>query len=282
LPREQQDPVLQRADDAIAGALSRRLAILVGDPDRAAAHEAAAAITSALTRSGLVGLSLVTADTDRLTRLGKLYFPYRRGLLADVDRRLLLDGRGDEIANRALSQVYGFVGMADAGLVKNDPFLLLPRFFAALPLPTSGLTLDDGMLSLTAEERTWILISGSLNGEPFALDVQKRLTGVLEPAISQIRDRHGDLKVLRAGAVFFAGAGAETAIGEATRISIASTLGTILLVLIVFRALAPLWLSLLAIGVGVVTALSAGLFLFGGLHVGALLFGVSLIGVAVD
>jgi predicted exporter len=41
-------------------------------------------------------------------------------------------------------------------------------------------------------------------------------------------------------------------------------------------------LSLLVIGVGVMTALAGSLLLFGDLHVGAMLFGVSLIGVAVD
>src|SRR5690606_36258048 len=53
-------------------------------------------------------------------------------------------------------------------------------------------------------------------------------------------------------------------------------------ILLVFRALTPLWLSLLAIGVGIATALSVSLAIFGELHVMALLFGVTLIGIAVD
>ncbi len=69
---------------------------------------------------------------------------------------------------------------------------------------------------------------------------------------------------------------------ETSIIGIASTLGTILLVLVMFRAIRPLILSLLVIGVGIMTALAASLWVFGELHVGALLFGVSLIGVAVD
>ena len=61
-----------------------------------------------------------------------------------------------------------------------------------------------------------------------------------------------------------------------------STLGTVFLIVIMFRAIRPLLLSLLVIGVGIVTALSASLLIFGELHVGALLFGISLIGVSVD
>ena len=49
-----------------------------------------------------------------------------------------------------------------------------------------------------------------------------------------------------------------------------------------FGALRPLWLSVLVIAVGVLCALAASLWLFGELHVAALLFGTSLIGISVD
>lgn len=61
-----------------------------------------------------------------------------------------------------------------------------------------------------------------------------------------------------------------------------STIGALLILLVVFRSPLPIALSMLALGVGMLTALAFGLWVFGTLHVGALLFGVSLIGVAVD
>ena len=82
--------------------------------------------------------------------------------------------------------------------------------------------------------------------------------------------------------MFYAQAGAAQAMDESSAIGLASIAGIILLVLVVFRALSAVWYSLIVIGVGVLTALSACLWLFGELHVGALLFGVSLIGVSVD
>jgi len=279
LPREQQDPTIQRANDTVTRALSQRVLLLVGGPDRARARDAASELMRQLTATGLVEITTSGFDKDRLQRLGALYFPYRRGLLAEDDRRRLLDGKGGEVALRALSQVFGFVGMADARLVQRDPFLLMQGFFAALPLPLSKLTLDDGMLSMNDGGTTWVLIAGRLTDEPYALDVQRRLIGPLDEAVAHLGP---GLEVLRLGAVFFAKAGAEQAMSETSSIGVASTLGTVLLVLVAFRALAPLWLSLLVIGVGVMTALSASLWAFGELHVGALMFGVSLIGVAVD
>jgi predicted exporter/predicted LPLAT superfamily acyltransferase len=282
LPREQQDPVRQQADDIITRSLSRQIVMLVGAPERAAARAAAGDLGSALGQPGLVQWNTGSLDKDHLTRLGQLYFPYRRGLLTAGDRQRLGTGKGEELANRALSQVFGFVGLGDAAQLAHDPFLLMTNFFSALPLPLSRLALDDGMLSLEAEGKYWVLLSGTLTGEPYALDVQKQVTGALDPAVATLQAGNPDLQVLRVGAVFFAQAGAAQAIGESTLISIASTIGTLLLVFVVFRALSPLWLTLLAIGVGVAVALSVCLFLFGELHVGALLFGVSLIGVTVD
>lgn len=280
LPREDQNPALQKANDIVARALSQDLVLLVGHADREQARAAAADLTRRLTDSGLVEITTTGLDKDRLRKMGALYFPHRRGLLAEADRRLLLDGKGADIARRALSQVYGFVGLTDAKLVQRDPFLLLQSFFSGLPLPMSRLTVDDGMLSVADGDRTWVMVAGRLLGEPYALDVQKRLGETLDVDGAK-RSRPG-LQVLRLGAVFFAKAGAEQAMDETSTIGLVSTLGTILLVLAAFRALSPLWLSLLVIGVGVGTALAATLWMFGDLHVGALLFGVSLIGVAVD
>ena len=58
--------------------------------------------------------------------------------------------------------------------------------------------------------------------------------------------------------------------------------GTILLIVGVFRRLSPLLLNLLALGVGIAVAFAGTFLIFGEIHVAALLFGTSLIGVAVD
>lgn len=69
LPREQQDRVLQRADDAVARALSRRVMILVGASERGSARDAAQKIGGALGQSGLVELATGGFDKERLARM---------------------------------------------------------------------------------------------------------------------------------------------------------------------------------------------------------------------
>jgi predicted exporter len=282
LPRDEADPALQRVNDHVAQSLSQRVAFLIGDRDRDHARQAASIVTRALTGTGLVAFTALPSGVNRLTELGTLYFPYRSGLLSGDDRQRLLSGQAKTLETRALSQVFGIAGMADARLLRRDPFLLLPAFFAALPLPSSRLSIDDGMLSVTAAGTTWIMLSGRLLGDPYALDIQARLNAAFEAAKQQMRTADPDAQILHAGAVFFAGAGATTALADMSTLGTVSTLGTIAIVLLVFRAVTPLLLTILAIGVGMGAGLSVSLLLFGDLHILAMLLGLSLIGIAVD
>lgn len=282
LPQEEQDPALRQAKARVSALLSQQVLILIGHADRQTARRAAEQFSATLDGTGLFEDVPSMTDSGAIERLGRIFFPYRRGLLSDTDRRRLLEGRGKEIADRALAQVFGFVGMADSNLLRNDPFLLLPSFITGLPAPMSRVSVDDGMLSVRDGGKTWILLASRLKGEAYALEIQKRLTAVVEKSIGEVRATVPDVEVRRLGAVFFAHAGAESAMSEATRISIVAVASVVILVLVVFRALAPLWQSLFAIGVGVLCAVSFALFFFDKLHVVALLFGSTLIGTTVD
>src|SRR5258705_13625038 len=103
-----------------------------------------------------------------------------------------------------MAQAFGVGGIADGNLLRADPFLLLPSFFADLPLPLTRLRMDDGMLTMTDETMTWILVMTSLVYEPFALDVQERLVGAFKTSAATLWPAHRELQIRRLGAVFFA------------------------------------------------------------------------------
>ena len=279
LPEDRGDPALRQAHDAVSNALGRRVLVLVGHQDREQARAAAARLTAALTESGAVSGIDTVPGGDRIRRIGALYFPFRGGLLADGDRRLLLAGNGDALATGALARAFGFPGMADARLLRHDPFLLLPSFLSGLSVPSSRLMPDDGMLTVRDGGMTWIVVSARLNGEPFELDTQKRFISGFDHAVAGLGP---NVRVLKLGAVFFAAAGAAQAMDETSRLGTASTVGAMLLVLLVFRRFGPLWQSVATITVGILCGLSFSLWWFGELHVVSLLFGMSLIGIAVD
>jgi predicted exporter len=279
LPQETQDPAVRLAKDRMTETMSRRLVVMVGHPQRETARTQAAALRRTLAAQGLIRPEHQIADADSIRRLGAAYFPHRAGLLADSDRKRLAADDGQALVTRALSQVYGVGGPVDSTLLGHDPLLLFPAFLAALPGPDNRLTIDDGMPTVHDDGLTWVLDVMVLDGEPYALDVQTRLRTAFDEVAAEAP---AGTRWLRLGAVFYAQAGADQGMRESARIGLVSLAGIVLSVLIVFRSAQPLLLSLLAVAVGLVTALSACLALFGALHVAAQLFGATLIGVAVD
>lgn len=279
LPREDRDHSVQAAKDRMVKVLAERVVVLVGHAERDSARRHAALLRQRLVEAGVTRPGSDIPSDEAIKRLGAAYFPHHAGLLADADRERLADGRGEELVTRALSQIFGFAGPADARLLARDPFLLFPAFLGGLPVPGNRLVLDDGMLGTVADGTTWIMVNLTLAGEPYALDFQQRFIAAFDAV--QGEGAPG-LRVLRLGALFYAHAGADQAMEESSRIGIISLIGTVLLVVVVFRSVGPLLLSVTAIAAGLVVALSVCLALFGSVHVAAQLFGASLIGIAVD
>jgi predicted exporter len=281
LPREGQESAAQKARDAVSQTLARRILVLVGHASRAEARAAALAMSNGLDATGLIEPE-TAADAQGMRKLGQLYFPYRAGLLSEADRGLLEAGRGEDLAKRALGQAFGVGGTGESLIARGDPFLLLPSFLTQLPSPMPHVAWDDGLLSVNEGGKTWVLLARSLAREPFALDAQEKLTAAYSETAAAVKAAHPGVEVHRTGTVFFAEAGARTAMHEASVLGALSVGGTILVILAVFRRLGPLLRNVLAGLVGAGAGLACCLAVFGQVHVLTLLFGTSLLGVVVD
>ncbi|MBO1256752.1 MMPL family transporter [Alteromonas sp. 5E99-2] len=91
-----------------------------------------------------------------------------------------------------------------------------------------------------------------------------------------------DVNVLHSGIFFFAVDSAQSAKGDIQRIAIGSIAGILFLMLLVFRSLLPLLLSLSSIAIGVGFGVLTSTLVFGSIHVLTIVFGASLIGIVVD
>jgi predicted exporter len=141
---------------------------------------------------------------------------------------------------------------------------------------------DEGLLSVSDRGKTFVVIEAELNSNVFSLAAEKQFVSIINASERDLRASAPDIELLRVGSIFYAHAGAVTAIQEVSVIGMISTFTIVVVIFIVFRALRPLWFSLLTVSVGIMCAFSVCFWLYGTLHIGALLFGVSLIGVTVD
>jgi predicted exporter len=213
--------------------------------------------------------------------LFKKLYPYRAGLLAESDRNLLLNGEGNVLTRRALSNI--MVPFASLGPVqfKSDPFFLYPSFVTSLQPP--GLLQNDekGYTFIKADGKIWYLFKALLTEPAFSLHTQKEFTEKLVPFLNSMQQRRG-VDILKTGAIFYSAAGSTQANAEISQIGLISTLAIILMLLVIFKTFRALFFAIAIITSGLIGGLAVCFFIFGSVHILALVFGCSLVGVTVD
>jgi predicted exporter len=210
----------------------------------------------------------------------KLY-PYRAGLLAESDRDHLLKGNGEVLVQRALSNIMLPFNVLGPFQPNKDPFFLYPHFIASLQSSFSIEKDDKDEAFIQNDGKVWYLFKAQLTEPAFFFKTQKEMTEKLLPFLDHLQQTHG-VDILKTGAVFYAAAGAAQANKEISQIGLFSILGIILILFFVFRTIKPLIFAFLVVSSGLVGGLAACLFIFNSVHILALVFGCSLVGVTVD
>jgi predicted exporter len=284
LPATEADPVAEKAVDMLASALGDRTVFLVTSHDDAHAKAAAKQLGASLRTSG--AFASVTAELPPfdLSQIAALYMPYRFGLLTPADRAAIAGANAadstlrDALAQRIYSPLRG--GLTTS--LSDDPFGWLEHWLGNLPLATSNLVLEDGLLVSHRDNATSVLIVATLPGSAYETKTQHAVLGALAQGESALKHAFPDVSVARTGAVFYAESARSASEREVHAIGIASLVGIALLMMWVFRSPRLLLLGFVSTALGIVCALAVTLLVFGKLHLLTLVFGASLIGEAVD
>lgn len=289
---------LAAGDDARLAKLNRELAeseltrtmILVvgarsGDPARASA--AADALAASLAEHEEVAWVRRGWDPAQNEAVHALYFPHRFAFaddsLARLDERL--SDAGLSAAARGLVRQ---LRLPTATLIKQiaprDPLLLYPAQLERLEAARAGpLALVEGRFA-TADGRAVVFLASAHS--PFRAQHQAPLQQALADRFAELdaaaQDEGDALTLAQSGVGRFALRAESRIRGDITRISVISTIGVILLFVVLFRSPRMLLLSLVPLGVGVLTAVGISLLVFGRIHGLTLAFGASLIGVCID
>ncbi len=259
LPASDQDSLVQQADGQLSVAFEHRFVILISGPQPVAD---AKALQQSLRDAGLSAEPLTNRPDQALSA-------YRYGLLSDD----LAAADNPQWLKRALTRLL-LPGGSEA--LAQDPFGILDswlgeRFGASL-------TLREGVPTLQQGDQLWALVSGELTGSPYQMATQKKLTS----ALADFHAQHPQAQLLRSGLIFHAAAGAAQAQREMSSLGLASLLVLCVLFWLVFRRLRTLALLLVPVACGLLLALPLTGLIFGGLNLLTLVFGVSIIGIAVD
>lgn len=281
LPQTAPDAVTRQALDKVEAALGRRSIYLIGAADFGAARAAAQAFAGALRASPAyaeVSLEVVSAPAE----LDRAYGVVQPLLLADSDRAALQRGEAAALAQQAQRALYSPAALTRARPFADDPLNFYGRYLLQL-LPAAGtLAPHDGVLALEHEGGVEVMVASTLRQSPFALDTQQRAMAAFDAACVAARAVAPDVRIIGSGVLRHAAANAGRAQREISVIGGISLGGVILVFLLVFRSLRPLLLVLLSLGAASVVSIATVATLYGRLHLVAVVFESSLIGLAVD
>ncbi len=280
LPADQRDPVLQQSFTHMVDSAQQRVVVLVGAGQWSEAMRAAQAFRNSLAPHASVLKADAASDQAQASWLASLQ-PHATLLVSAARERELREQPPRFWVDASLARLYSAFSGPKLGAFRDDPFGL----FAGWAQERAGETPvrpRDGELFVAGEGREYVLLTFTLAESAFSLSNQNAVLPLLDAATREAQRALPSAEVIKAGVVLHAAAAGNQASREIHTIGFGSMLGIVLLTWLTFRSVKPVCLTVLAIGIGFLGALSVCWLLFGRIHLLTLVFGASLIGVAQD
>jgi predicted exporter len=266
--------------------LARTMILTVGAPSTGAAAKGAKALGEQLSHDPDIAWVRSGAPEGIQNAAHDMYFPRRSYFASDrpeeeLPRRLSDEGLRESLQALKLA-LGGPLGPLVRALAPRDPLLLflagIDRLRAA---QDDSLRLEDGQL-VTADGLHGVVFLGTRAG-PFEAVPQARVLKAIGAAFDGVnREGGGVLRLESTGVNRFNLAAQQSISDDIQRVSVVSTVGIVVLFLLVFRSIRYVVLGLIPLIAGTICAMAAGLGLFGSIHGLTLVFGSSLIGVGID
>ncbi|MFB2683109.1 MMPL family transporter [Shewanella mangrovisoli] len=292
LPHLQQDALTARALEQVESTLADQVYLALIAKDEPQAIAAATLLMEQLKTQNTAFTDIRSADLQMGEALGQFYFPHRFKLLTPEQTEALSHDGLEHLIASTTQQLYNAFSYANSQLLTQDPLLLFPANLLVLA-PSTKLSASQGILlarpqsvdtkqGVNSSEGVAAIVMAKGTESAFNPNAQLRQQAALAQALNAVSAQYPSIKVLQAGALFHAIEATNTAKSEISVLGLASLLGVVLLVWLAFRSVMPLLLAMVTIGSGLLLAVTFTLSVFGELHLLTLVFGTSLIGIAID
>ena len=276
LPVDERNPHAEAALKTLTQHGERELVLLLAAPDAATAERVARHVRENLRDAPLTP----QVPQAHIETVRDLYFPYRAGFVTEQDMRWLAESDLPAQEQRALALAYQMFSGGPLNW-RDDPFGFFGNWMLQLGAASPVRPQGDTLMVQTADRHYAVLLY-QLTDSAFSSDLQTRLADHLATVQNELAAQFPDVQLLRAGVVLHAAAAAKQARFEMSLIGSGSLFFCVLLAWCVFRNFRALRLIVLSLAAGTLTALSITWLAFDRLHALTLVFGASLLGVAVD
>ena len=282
LPRHASDQRVEAAVDTFSERLSRKVVFLVGASEPSAASAAARAFANELSRRDAFASVREQVGQDLPASI-RLYFEHRANLLSRRDQEALESGSREQFLRAAMLALYTPAGLLRPIEISRDPLGLGSDYLLEQVPAIGNARMQGSQLVVAGNGRTYVLVIAETSGSPFSGAVQDRAEVALQAATEAAESAAGGkIVLLQSGALQHATVATRTSRNEVALFGTIATVVVLGLMLALFRDWRAPALGVLALAAGAAAGISATHFVFGELHLIALVFGSSLIGVAID
>lgn len=273
-PKSTADTLEAQAMERTGSQLSQRIVFLVGHKDEGSAQEALVALKEKL--KTVRGISIPEADETGRAQLAHLQAPAIGALASTADFIMLKKGEGEKLIQRSLAFLYMPGSLVSSSMIYRDPLGLYQGYLGDMSNGAGSLTTagDNGFFYKTLVALADDQLSSSAVKSDMLIEVDQLVTSVQES--------YPEAQIHHIGALYYSQRIAEISKSEASRITVLAIVGIIGLLFVIFRSFRPIFGALLIISIGVISGAATTIMLFGTVHLIAVAFGSSLIGVVVD
>lgn len=283
LPVAASDQASNSAIDRFSQALAGKIVLLVGTADLEKAKQAAQSMATIMSASHAFASVTLEQGTYNQEML-RLYTAHRGYLLSMHQLQMLQADQQDQLQQQAVRAAFTPTGLMRAVSFGQDPLGLANDYFMQQLPSTGAAQLDGKLLVIPGDKQSYVLITADLAGSPFATQVEDDSIAALAKAqaAAQAVIAPAKLEVVMSGTMQHAAAARNRANTELSVFGTLETISVVLLLVTIFSGVRPLLLGALTTALAFTAGLCATFFVFGTVHVLALVFGSSLIGGVID
>ncbi len=275
---------IQRASRQLAAPYENQTLWALGAPSAAEAVAGVRALQQRMQASGLFALTDLSAFGAQQQALINQLRPYQWQLLSAADAQALsLDP--EAWLQQQLARQYSLIGAVSGRTLRQDPLGTFSRFLQQWQQLPSGATLVDGVPIIARDGQFFGLLSAQPLAAAYDLQADADAGNLLAFYHQQqhwAQQKTPPLQLHATGAPLYAAWGAASAKREIQTIGGLSLLTIVLLLWWRFRSARALLLTLCTVAAGVLGGGLSTLLWFGQIHLLTLVFGVTVVGAAVD
>lgn len=283
-PQISQDTLSETLIDQLSATASRKATVVLAAESKTQVEAASDRLRTQLAELEGAGYKVKLADpVETAARYVRLLEEYPYNFLRPSLASLLAEGDGAQLSRWVLEQLYGSAGQVRLTRFDTDPFGTLNDYAVDLQARLSGEQADDIQSVMEDGVRRYFSVwQFELPEDGLALNTQAEWIAELQTIRTDVEAQFPTVEWLQSGVIFFAADSASAAQSNINLISGIGIAGIVVIMLLIFRGLRPLAASVFSIAGGVIFAFFICHSLWGSIHILTLLFGASLIGVAVD